>query len=259
MTNLTPLSAAGYISLPTGMAFYKPSGDTKFIELGIVEPLEIAPETEETQVYDSRSGTRLLAREDVTATTLTLTMTLKMHTALNRSLSMAGALTYEDQSSVSAGTFTVTGVTAGGIYDVGKLDLSSLSADDGEGSPTAYVLNTNYEVDVEAGLVRIISIPGGAGANFELTYDAAAIATSAERLRTGIGTSPDNRGTFVFRSTNVVGPKSLIKLHDVQIRPSGGRGLVSPEEHGSIELTGRVFADQTQAAAEIYGFEATLT
>ena len=256
---LTPLSANGLITMSMGMVFFKPQGSSQYEELGIVEPLAVQCEFEDQEIFDPRSGQRVLVQQDTTKTTVTVNATMKMLTARNRALSLAADLTYEDQVAVTAGSFTVNAVTVGGIYHIGKLDLSNVSADDGAGAPVAYTPGTHYKADVEAGLVQILAKPGAAGANFVMTYDAAAIAPTALRLRAGIGSKPNLRGALIFRGTNDIGVKSLVKLHDCQLRPSGERQLVT-EEYTQVEVTGRAFADTSQSNIdEQFGFEATLS
>lgn len=258
MTHLSPLAASGLITMSMGMVFFKALGAAAYEELGIVEPAEIQCEFEDQSIYDPRTGVRVLAQQNTTKTTVTLNMTLKMFTNRARALAVAGALGFENQGTVTAGTFTVTDVEVGGIYHVGKLNISNTSANDGLTAPTSYTLGTHYQIDAEAGMVRIIAKPGGAGANFVLTYDAAQIQTSEKRLRVGIGNAPDLRGALIFRGTNQIGVRSFIKLHDVQFRPSGGRSLVT-EEYTQIEIQGLAFIDTTQASGEEIGYEQTLT
>lgn len=254
--HLTPISSAGKITLATGMMFFQASGSKKWEELGIVEPCEVKSEFQDTTMFDPRGGVRAIAEKDTTQTTVTVTATCKMLTDRVRALGWASDLTYENQAAVTAGTKTFAGVEVGGIYDVGKLNISNVTLADMSTAAVAYVLGTNYEVDAEAGLIRLISLPG-ANTGLTVTYDAAASLTAAKRPRLGIGSKADLRGGFMCRGTNTVGVRQLVKIPILQFRPSGTVSL-STEDFTVVQIEGTAFIDSTAAQGEELGTVQTL-
>lgn len=250
--HLTPISSAGLITIATGMFFFKADGASAFEELGICEPCTIKPEFSDQTIFDPRSGVRVLAQQNTTQTTVTITMTAKMLTSRVRALGWASDLTYENQASVTAGMKGFANVQVGGIYDIGKLNVANLTVTDTQTVGVAYAAGTNYEIDAEAGLLRVIAKPDGANTGLVVTYDAPAILAAALRPRLGIGSQPDLRGAFMCRGTNQVGVRQLVKIPIAQFRPSGEVAL-SSEDYTTVEIEGKVFADSTAAAGEELG------
>lgn len=76
--------------------------------------------------------------------------------------------------------------------------------------------------------------------------------------KSGIANNASLRGELVIRGTNVDGPKSLVVLWDVELRPASARSLTG-EEFGTLELTGSAYPVAGKPAGYELGQEATLT
>lgn len=249
---ITPI--AGDYTVGTGLVFFKPKGQAHFEELGDVENFDLTVETEEVERRSNQYGVATLANVAVTSVEASVEMTLYQMTDRNRSLGVAGAKGTMAQTSQTGVTHSITGVTAGAIYDLPALNLSNVTVTDGETSPISYTLGTDYELDAEAGLLKVLQIPATAGADLEVTYDSAAISSG---LVTGIGAAPSQRGHLRLRGVNDIGVKALVDLWDVQLRPSGGRSYIGTD-YMQVALTGRAFVDASQPAAYRLGQERTL-
>lgn len=245
----TPLSNNFY-SIPKATIFFKPTADLAFILLGDADTVEIATEVEETDRFTNECGLRTKVRTVVTQLDLTLSMTLAQLSAENRALSLLADSVEHTQSADPARVQDIIGGAALGIYQLDSAFLSSLSVTDGA-TTTAYVLDTNYKIDLLGGYLQIILVPGGADADLKVTYDIDAIIASDGIDKIGIGSNSDIRGSLIIRGTGDVGPKVRLKLHDVQLRPSGARNYISETDFDLIELEGNIFRDDTQPS----GFE----
>lgn len=76
--------------------------------------------------------------------------------------------------------------------------------------------------------------------------------------KSGIANNTSLRGELVIRGTNTDGPKSLVVLWDVELRPASARSLTG-EEFGTLELTGSAYPVAGKPAGYELGQEATLT
>ena len=186
-------------------------------------------------------------------------MSLAQLSPTNLALSLLADSVAHTQSADPAHTQTIAGGGVLGIYQLDSAFLSSLSVTDGDVSPVDYVLNVNYKIDLLGGYIQIILIPGGADADLELTYDIDAVIASDEKDKIGIGNNSDIRVAMVIRGTGDVGPNVRLKLHDVQLRPSGARNYISETDFDIIEIEGNIFRDDTQPAGFELGEELLLT
>ena len=245
----SPLSSNFY-SIPKATIFFKPTGALIFELLGDADTVEIATEIEETPRFTNECGLRTKVREVVTQLDLTLSMSLAQLSPFNRGLSLLADSVEHTQSADPGHVQVITGGGALGIYELDSAFLSSLSVTDGA-TTTAYVLNVNYKIDLLGGYIQIILVPGGADDDLEVTYDIDAIVSADAIDKIGIGNNSDIRGAMVIRGTGDVGPNVRLKLHDVQLRPSGARNYIAETDFDIIELEGNIFRDDTQPS----GFE----
>jgi len=253
-----PLSSDLY-AIPKAHVFAKPVGapDDAYTLLGDTDEVSLDITVEETERYTNEAGIRILAKTIVTQVDAALNMTLVQLSDLNRALSLMGALEYYTQAADPGATLNIADVDHDGkIYPLGALNVTNVSILDGGAVP--YVLNTHYRLDAKGGFVQFIAMPGGADGDAVVTFDAPAIVEADKIARIGIGNQTENRFTIQIRGTNEVGPKTLLQLHDVQVRPSGGRSYISETDLDTIELTGRVFRDDNQPTGLELGFETTI-
>lgn len=254
-----PLSNDLY-SIPKAQILFKPDGADAFELLGDSDEVTIEPTVEETERFTNEAGIRLLAKTIVTQVDANLNMTLVQLSDRNRALSLLGELAYDTQPATLAHNQSLVAPDhADKIYklDHEDIDPGSVTVTDGT-TLVAYTLDVDYKIDTEAGFIQLINLPLGADGDVEITYDAVAIVTADGRAKFGIASKTENRGTVIIRGTNEVGPRVMIQLHDVQLRPSAARNYVSETDLDTIEVVGRVFRDDSQPAGFELGFERTL-
>lgn len=255
MARLKPIPVNSDVVIRTCMAYFAENGSEKFSEFGIIDEFTLEWSVEEQEKKDSRTGVKMTADSRITEISGTVSLTLGMVTDLNRSLAAASNLDYVEQTSGSQ-TATITGVEAGGVYRLPHVSISAVTVEDDAGTPVAYTLGTHYEIDAEAGLIRIIAIPATASENAVVDYTAAAIVEADGKAMLGFASNVNRRGQLMLRGTND-GVKSYVLLHDVQLRPTGAASYQG-DDYASIQLTGKIFADMSQAEGFEYGWEKTL-
>lgn len=77
--------------------------------------------------------------------------------------------------------------------------------------------------------------------------------------KSGVANNPTLRGELVIRGVNAEGPKSLLRLWDVEIRPASARSFIADTEFATIELSGAAYPKAGKAAGYELGEELTLT
>jgi len=252
-----PLSNDLY-SIPKAQILFRPEGAEAFELLGDADEVTIEPTVEETERFSNEGGVRLLAKTVVTQVDALLSMTLVQLSDRNRALSLLGLLEYHTQSSTTNHTIDLTAVDYDNkIYMLEHINITGLVVKDGAEAVTL-TLGTDYKADTKAGFIQLINKPGGSDADLHIEYDAPAIVTGDGIAKIGLASKTENRGTIIIRGTNEVGPQLMLQLHDVQIRPSAARNYISETDFDTIEVEGRVFRDENQAAGYELGFERTI-
>lgn len=238
-------------SIGKATIWFKPEGETDFDLLGDSDDVSIAIEVTDQDRFNNECGLRRLARTIVTEIDATVTMTLVQLSDLNRAFSLLGEVIEFTQSAVAANNEVQVGE---GTLGIKKLEFPFIDAGTfvmTDGAAVPYVIDVNFKLDAQSGYVQIISIPGGADADLDITYDVLAVVAADGKNKIGIGSKSDNRGTLIIRGCADVGPNVRVTLHDVQLRPSGDRTYVSETDFDTIELEGSIFLDTSQPA----GFE----
>jgi len=245
----------GNYTVGKGLIFFQPSGSSVWEELGDIDNFDLTVEVEEIERYSNQYGVAKLAHSAVIQTDVSIEMTLMQMTDRNRALSVGGDKAAMSQSALTSQSVDFTGVAAGDVFDIGALSLTNVSVeDDTTPTPVAWTLDTDYELDADAGMLKVLQIPGASSTNITVAYDTAAISSG---LQVGIGGNANLRGALRLRGVNTIGVKSLIDLWDVQLRPSGSASFIS-SEYRQISLTGRAFAATGKASGYEYGQERTL-
>ena len=251
-----PLSNDLY-SIPKAQILFQPLGSDRLELLGDADAVTLTPTVTETERYTNEGGIRLLAKTIVTQVDAQLGLTLVQLSNQNRALSLLGALEYATQSIVADGELTIEDVEHDDkIYQIGAMNLTDVVVTDGAAvDPVTYVLGVDYRLDAKAGFIQFINKPAGSGDDVVVEYKAPAITNEDQLAKIGIANRTENRGKLIIRGTNEVGPKVMLTLHDVQLRPTGERSYISETELDTIEVTGRVFRDDNQPAGFELGFE----
>lgn len=256
-TPFKPLSNDLY-SIPKAQIMFKPSGEDNYILLGDADDVTIEPTVEETQRFSNEGGVRQLAKTVITQVDALLSMTLVQLSDTNRALSLLGLLEYHTQTTVTAHAIDLTAVDhADKIYPLEHIDVTNVVVTDGAELVT-YTLNTDYRLDAKAGFIQLINMPVGADGDLHIEYDAPTIDATDKLAKIGIASKTENRGALIIRGTNEVGPKVMVQLHDVQIRPSAQRNYIAETDFDTIEVEGQIFRDENQPAGYELGFERSI-
>lgn len=240
-----------------GLVFAKFPGNDYFEELGDTDAVEVKVEAERDDRMDNRFGVSRLADSTVTKVTVTVSMTLMQFTLRNRALAVMGDLGYMSQSAAVGTVKTFATVKAFQAYELGAFNVTNVVVTDG--AAATYVLGTDYAVDSETGIVQ----PLKDLAVIEVTFDQPEITNAAKRLKVGIGGNPDIRCELLVVGTNSAGQRAHLRLWDVRVTPSNGRGYISTDR-SSVELEGAVMANQAKGLAAgdgnayAFGIEQTL-
>lgn len=248
-----PLSNDLY-SVPKAQILFQPAGSDAMELIGDTDEVSLEITVEETERYTNESGTRILAKTIITQVDATLNMTLVQLSDRNRALSLLGENLNVTQAAAVGQTLSLVDVDhADKIYALGALDVSNVVVTDGAAVP--YTLDTHYKLDAKAGFIQFIAMPVGADGDAEIEFDAGALVDADGLAKIGIASKTENRGKLIIRGTNDFGPKVMLVLHDVQLRPAGGRAYISETDLDTIEVVGRVFRDDNQAAGYELGYE----
>ncbi|MCF7728659.1 hypothetical protein [Sulfitobacter sp. M22] len=220
-------------------------GGTIFDDFGDCESFAITVNVEEIERYGKNNGVKQLRRTDVIQVDAEITIEALDMTPQLRALSVGADLgSYFLQTAETAATFDIVSVEAGKIYELPHRKLSNVAIEDGMGVP--YVENIDYVLMDESGYLQIIKIPATADADLTVTYDAAEITADDGSFMAGIGSNFNVRRAIRVVAINKIGPRDMLVLHDVQIRPNAEKAMIGGDEYGSITLTGKVFIDPTQ-------------
>jgi len=241
-------------SLPRAHVLWKPQGSNGLIILGDVENLRLNVEVERIQRYGKNYATQVKTASHVRQVGATVSYTLMQFLDVTRAHAVGSDLAYHEQAAETAQTVTFDAVEVGRVYDVGRLGLTNVTVTDGAGTPVAYTAGTHYLLDEVAGLVQVLAKPETADTSLSVTYDCGAIAATDKRQVMGIGANTDLRGMFLVRGVSDIGRKTLLRLHDVLVSPSGAP-YVGGDDYESLDFEGEVQVDPTQPDAYKLGIE----
>lgn len=252
-----PLSNDLY-SIPKAQILFKPAGEEAFELLGDADEVTVEPTVEETERFSNEGGVRLLAKTVVTQVDAILSMTLVQLSDRNRALSLLGLLEYHTQLVATGFDINLLAVDHDKkIYPLSHINVTAVVVKDGADAVT-YVLGTHYKLDSKAGFIQLLAMPGGADGDLHIEYNAPAIVAADGIAKIGLAGKTENRGTIIIRGTNEVGPNIMLQLHDVQLRPSAARNYISETDFDTVQIEGRIFRDEAQAAGYELGFERTI-
>lgn len=231
-------------SMPTCQILYKMAGSNVYKVLGDAEDVNIEVNVETKDVYSNEYAVRTKIKTIVTQTGATINLTLKQLSGFVRACSLMASEDTMVQAAVIDASVSLSDVEAGGIYKLPHLNVSNVTI-------TGKVEGVDFKVDAEAGFIESITLTG----DVTLTYDAAAITSGHQ---SGIANNPSIRCEIVLRGQNAEGPRSLVQLWDVELRPSSSRNLISSEDNVTVQLTGTCYPVNGKAEGYRIGQEQTL-
>lgn len=222
---------------------------TQWRHLGNVTKFELTQSVETLEKKSAMSGARGLLKRVVTGTTSEIALTLDEFEPENVALSLLGTASAFSQTSGTATDTAITGTVKKGHWlDTGKLKIVVTAL---KKSPsTALVLGTDYEVDSDSGMVRILpgstAVADGDSLLWTGTYPSIT-STQVQALA-----NARIEGALRFRSaSDSVGPRYLVDVWNVSITPDGALALLGTE-FGEIGLKATVQEDTSKTVGQRY-------
>ena len=245
-TILKPLSNGLYTIGKGVVHFYPltdpndPSSYSKGVRLGDMDALSVTVEVgSTTDRFSNEYSIKTLVKSIPAEITATVSVTLTQMSDFVRAAALMGSEGVFSQTSETESVKDL-GATSAGVYWLGAYGVTNVSVDVGA---TAATIGTDYMLDPVSGQIEILTDYSGGVENVVVTYDAPEI---VDRFITGIASNTGIRGRFVFRGVNADGPKSLMELNYVELRPAGGRDYISESDVQAIELTGSAYPVGTE-------------
>lgn len=200
-------------------AFTDPANPLSYgpgVRLGDMDALTVTVEATEGEArfsneYDVK--TEVLRPVDEISCSVSMTLAQLTTTAVQAALmGKRAAFAQVAQANVVKNVAEGTIVWLGG-YDV---EITSVVIDDDDDTTPA-IAGTDYIVDAVSGQLEAMT-------DIIVTYDIPAV---SDRFKVGVASGVMPRGMLIFRSVTAQGQKKLLRLHDVQLKPSGGLDMIS--------------------------------
>lgn len=224
---------------------------TGFLFLGNTPLFELSPSQEEIKKYGSSTAAAKLLASDIVRSELAVKITADHFNKELLALALFGSVAAVTQSASAASAEHHDGVLQGRSYRLTYRKVSNVVVkDDATPTPETFVVDDDYTVDAETGMLYIV--PGGGIAddtNLRVDYDYAAI-TDMAKVQAGDDTV--KRGTLMLVPDNARGPQMEITLWRVTLRSSGAIGFIS-DQYAEYSLEGQVEDDSANHASAPFG------
>jgi hypothetical protein len=196
----------------------------------------------------SMSGARTTDKEVVIGSEHEITIVLEEFDPHNLALALLGEVsTFTQNSSAGLTNQEINGGVALNFdrwYPLGKRDVSDVDINQG-GSPLA--LTTDYLINLELGLVKILSTGGGDEAITTWDGDCGAISGN---LVTALSVSKiEGRLKYIAASDQAAGPRYEIDVHKVNLSPEGEIPFIG-DAWANFTLKGKAQKDTSQSAGQ---------
>ena len=222
---------------------------TQWRHLGNVTRLEPTQSVETLEKRSAMSGARGLLKRVVTSTTSEVALTLDEFDPENVALALLGSASAFSQSSGTATDSAIPGTVKKGQWlDTGKLKITVTGV---KKSPnTVLVLGTDYEVDSDSGMIRILPGSSTVADGDTLLWSGSYVAITSTQIQALANSRIE--GALRFRSaSDAVGPRYLVDFWKVSITPDGALVLLTTE-FGEITLKAAVQEDTSKSIGERY-------
>lgn len=215
--------------------------------LGNCTACALASENESREKYSSTEQSSPLLDSRVIRQKYTVTVALDEHTMHNLKLFMSGDVTSVAQALSTVGSIALTDVTTGHTYYLGARNVTNVVVLEGT---TPKVLNTDYSLDAEQGLVTILA--GGTvitGDDLTVTFDQPA--ATIQKIRGGTVVSPNYKLTYQADDANSGGDgaRDRLTVWKASVNADGELGLIS-DDYGGFGLRLEILSDAANHATE---------
>lgn len=200
-------------------------------ELGNCPEFTLQRETEKLQHYSSQAGMKTLDEEITIGSTMSGSTTTDDIKAENVAYWFMGDISTLTVIAQTATVETFSDVKAGDSFQLGRTNanptgarkLTNVVATDGAASsPATYALGTDYEIDLQLGIITVLAGGAADGEDLKVTYDVAA--STREQIIAG---DTEVEGELKFISFNPTGPQADITIPRARISPNGDFALVN--------------------------------
>lgn len=175
-----------------------------------------------------------------------VTATLTQFSDFIRAASLMGNM---GQRSQEARTGVVKELGEPGAYFLGSYGITNVSVETSAGAEA--VLGTDYMLDAVSGQIETLV------SGLTATFDVPALSSG---FQSGIASSEGIRGMLLLRATNRQGVRSIIRIHDIPLRPASARQIVSDgTDIGTIQLTGTALPAPGKPIGYEIGYEMDIT
>jgi hypothetical protein len=229
---------------------------TGYRHLGNVESLTIATTVEKLEKKSSMKGARTTYKEVVIGQEAEVTMILSEFDPENLALAFRGDVA--DFTQAGAWGLSAQPINGGVAivfdrwYPLGKRSLSNVVIS----QSGALTLGDDYEINLELGMVKILSTGSGTEAITTWAGDSAPLSSS--KIRGLASSSINGRLKYFSAEDQVSGPRWEVDVHNFEPAPDGEMPLIS-EEFGTFTLKGKAQEDPTQPDGEEFFTQRELT
>lgn len=227
--------------------------------LGNVDSMEITTTVDTKDKKSAMDGARGVYKQIVTGSKADVVLQLSEFDPNNLALAFLGtsaALLQTANPTITVGQINKgQAITPGLSYDLGFLNPTVTDVKQGA---TTLVLNTDYTVDAESGMITILST--GAATAAVTTWDGscpAIIATANRFIIQGITGQIKGRLRFKSAANQASGPRLLVDVWNLILNPDGALKLIS-EDIGEFNLKGESQQDLTKPVGQRYFQAVTL-
>lgn len=140
-----------------------------FKHVGNVPELSLELTTDTVEHKESRSGNRVVDQIITTGQKINLNLTLEEFNEKNFATALYGAANVVTGASVTAEALP-TGLAIGDYAKLAHGKVSSLVIKDSAGSPLTLVSGTDYEANLDTGMVKFLTTPGTQPYKADYTY-----------------------------------------------------------------------------------------
>lgn len=212
-------------SIGKGKLLFKQDGTTNWEDLGNCPDFKISNSTEVKDHFSSRSGIQVKDLEVLVKQTCTGKFTLDEPKIENiRRFMMSDT---PDDVVQNSGTLSASAVTVekGKWQELGKMKLSSVVVKD-VSNVTTYVAGTDYEVDTEAGLIRVLPTSASIDDDDVIHVSASYAAITTGKAHAAKATTV--KGHIWFVGNPPVGQILDVKGY-VSLKPDGDMSLIGED------------------------------
>lgn len=212
-------------------------GTQELIPLGDAEAATINVTSTKLSRFRKNARVRTKSAEITTQTDSTVNITLMQRTQFLAGLSVMGLVKPVAQVSAEGATYVIDEVKVGGLYYVGKQDISDVALSDD--SSATWTLGTHFKVvDGPLGVVEILALPVGVAEDDEVTVTFDAAASAAGLSEAQIATKTEFTIELFIRELSEYAKPRFYQLYECPFTMDGDVALIGGDEFSQWTITG---------------------